>query len=1040
MIARKKHYVIYAVIGLISVLMFGCSNGSELNHFQDGNESTEVYLKKDGGTWVEVRKNPDGLSVKEAANPPSAARISMDTTSGSDIFETYVAYPTGSWPEATAIGDVNNDGKNDVVMTTSFYSDPDNDYKIFIFYQDASGELMSPVKYDTNASYTSRPETIDIGDLNNDGLNDIVIGCKGSHIEVFLQTQTGAMAPGVMYPTNCGLKVRVGDFNNDGLDDVATIGWSNMTVDIFLQDENAAFNLPVTYDVNYGGYNDMEAGDVNNDGLTDIIVMSGQGTYDNIGILHQTPEGDFDSPTYLNIDGSSKGVGVGDINGDTLNDIVLSYGGNRPNAFIAVFHQTSTGMVLDSTFEAYDIPEPVVTGDVNNDGKNDVIVAHGGWRNIGVYLQDMDGELLPYELYPVPYASHYDPHGLSIGDINGDGANDIVLADYNNGLVVLRNKNEIPPDLDYDGMDDVWELTYFGTTDRDGTGDFDNDDLTDLLEFENNTNPTLMDSEDDGMPDGWEVQMGTDPITDDAQDDPDLDGFANIDEYLNGTDPFFPDYDYGALYTFENLDGTDDLNDHDGILVNDPAFAFENNSQTLVLNGLDQYMEIPTHVLFPVTGTTTSIQYPWQDNENGTEVNDIGWNYNMGYRFTVNSDGKITKLGGHFQGTKTVRLYDYDTGFVLASADVTSNNNWQYTEITPIIAHKGDVFVVAVFLEGSGGSYRHSISTLPQTYNDITIQCSSYLYNSTAMPLITITATMYGQADIEFETQETTYLEGTHIKMAAKVKPFEVDEGETIETSPWQENINGTQHLNVGFNYNMGYQFTANTDGEIIKLGGLFSGTKQVRLYRYPDGAEIASATVTSGNDWQYTDIDPIQVTAGSKYIVAAYMEGSGASYQSGVSYFPQNYGSITIERSAYIYNATTMPLNFSTTNMYGQADIVFSTNTRRVASIIEKPNVYSLALEGDQLAIKLGDGNGWLATLKSDPLDIIAGNWYTMEGTYDGMNITLYLDDVQVGQQYDDTLILQGNNSTITIGASTDEQNFFNGHLDDVLLTNSVQ
>jgi FG-GAP repeat len=49
----------------------------------------------------------------------------------------------GSWPEAVAIGDVTGDGRNDVVMTTSFYFDDAHDYRLWVFAQ---------------ATYGNRPE------------------------------------------------------------------------------------------------------------------------------------------------------------------------------------------------------------------------------------------------------------------------------------------------------------------------------------------------------------------------------------------------------------------------------------------------------------------------------------------------------------------------------------------------------------------------------------------------------------------------------------------------------------------------------------------------------------------------------------------------------------------------------------------------------------------------------------------------------------------------------------------------------------------
>lgn len=96
-------------------------------------------------------------------------------------------------------------------------------------------------------------------------------------------------------------------------------------------------------------------------------------------------------------------------------------------------------------------------------------------------------------------------------------------------------------DTDEDGMDDAWEINHFGDiVSSDGTGDPDDDDLTDLQEFQNDCDPNDEDSEGDGMQDGWEVGYGLDPLVNDAFDDADDDEFCNWREYLGGTDPTSP--------------------------------------------------------------------------------------------------------------------------------------------------------------------------------------------------------------------------------------------------------------------------------------------------------------------------------------------------------------------------------------------------------------------------------------------------------------------------------------------------------------------
>ena len=86
----------------------------------------------------------------------------------------------------------------------------------------------------------------------------------------------------------------------------------------------------------------------------------------------------------------------------------------------------------------YHIPETMRVVDINDDTRNDIIVLHGGWERVGVYLQADNGTLGPETLYPISYASHYYNSGLAVADFTGDDCPDVAIADYNFGLVTLE--------------------------------------------------------------------------------------------------------------------------------------------------------------------------------------------------------------------------------------------------------------------------------------------------------------------------------------------------------------------------------------------------------------------------------------------------------------------------------------------------------------------------------------------------------------------------------------------------------------------------
>jgi len=98
-----------------------------------------------------------------------------------------------------------------------------------------------------------------------------------------------------------------------------------------------------------------------------------------------------------------------------------------------------------------------------------------------------------------------------------------------------------PDDADGDGMDDRWEIHFFGSIEADGSGDSDSDGLSNLDEFLSRADPTKQDTDGDGLSDGEEVSVhGTLP----TRADTDQDGLSDREEIVNrGTDPLDADSD-----------------------------------------------------------------------------------------------------------------------------------------------------------------------------------------------------------------------------------------------------------------------------------------------------------------------------------------------------------------------------------------------------------------------------------------------------------------------------------------------------------------
>ena len=146
--------------------------------------------------------------------------------------------------------------------------------------------------------------------------------------------------------------------------------------------------------------------------------------------------------------------------------------------------------------------------------------------------------------------------------------------------------------------------------------------------------------------------------------------------------------------------------------------------------------------------------------------------------------------------------------------------------------------------------------------------------------------------------------------------------------NPLGSNISAT-HTNSAWHYTLGYRFTPQVNGTITQLGGYFIGTRTVRLWQRSNQSFLGSVSVTSNNDWSYTDLaSSISVNSGTEYIVAVTMTGSGGAYLYNWN-GPHTYGNILVSYTCWKknHNSDSYPYwqNETYTNhMYGMADITF--------------------------------------------------------------------------------------------------------------------
>ena len=328
---------------------------------------------------------------------------------------------------------------------------------------------------------------VKMADMNGDGIPEIVASESGSsnaYLAIFTTSfdSIGLMSIDDRLEINFGTGVysapqdiAIGDVNGDGLLDVVVSEKGDVTDDfqahtcIFINTsyhQIFSFESPIIIDGD--GYEScVQLQDINGDGKLDIVTT--RGTYDQLGVYVNTSDGNSvsfaDKVIISNVLANGR-PDFADLNGDGMIDMVTaSYSSSSySNREVFVYSNNSAeGNIefdLEATIVAGGFPpagyndynwsssNPTLA-DIDGDGRLDIIVGNGTCglcspsgisilRNIST-----DSELgFEYEYSDFyQYESNSLPVGISISDLNGDGKPDLLTNDWMGGISIMVNSS-----------------------------------------------------------------------------------------------------------------------------------------------------------------------------------------------------------------------------------------------------------------------------------------------------------------------------------------------------------------------------------------------------------------------------------------------------------------------------------------------------------------------------------------------------------------------------------------------------------------------
>jgi hypothetical protein len=307
--------------------------------------------------------------------------------------------------DTMAVADVNGDGVPDLVALSQVYD------SVSVLLGRGDGSFRAPMTFPANPDPNANPGLVAVGDVNGDGIPDLVLGNQSAaSVSVLLGKADGTFQP--VLPASA-VAVRstpyLADLNGDHQADTAVLDSAgNILFRAGLPGPAGSFAPPVVLN-NTGAAGQVARGAVDRPARDLAVVQSGSGnllaTADALATANPSAPGGF---VYT--------VSVYAVGRDAQGDVTV----HRSTAFTTPF-----------------LPTRIASADLNGDGLGDLVVANGLDNSVTVALQTAPGQFGPPVTLPVGVA----PSDVALVDENGDGKPDIVVTDQAGGAVTVLLNN-----------------------------------------------------------------------------------------------------------------------------------------------------------------------------------------------------------------------------------------------------------------------------------------------------------------------------------------------------------------------------------------------------------------------------------------------------------------------------------------------------------------------------------------------------------------------------------------------------------------------